>query len=207
MPSWSDSWNTIKFITHLHGSDSVVSFVDMQGVFLIVECKHKTPPNSIWAFTVYFGSYHFALSGSKKTNHNQTKGLWLKQIFTVHSTVSLVSKESRKGGSLMFKTLDRDRIYQFKRWPVVTWSVVLLSNTIDVRLHVNSAKTKSSDLLEPFSPSPSSTPTPVQVTLRTELFFFNTKHFWFATDQMRYSLKHGFLSQPSVTSIGIVRAL
>lgn len=174
----------------------------MQSVFLIVECKYKTPPNSTWADTVCFGKYHFALSGSKKTNHNQTKGLWLKQIFTVHSIVSSVSKESRKGGSLVFITLDRDRIYQFKRWPVVTWSIVLLSNTIDVRLQVNRAKKKSCDLLEPSSPFPSSTPTPVQVTLTTELFFFNTKHFWFATDQMRYSLI------PSVTSIGIaLRAL
>jgi hypothetical protein len=65
------------------------------------------------------------------------------------------------------------------------------------RLQAKATNMKSCNLLEPFSSVPFSSPVPAQVTSNLQSFFFNTKQFLFATDQMRYS------SVPTTTGIAV----
>ena len=177
-------WDNIKFITHLLSSDSVILF--HQDVFLCIEFKLKIPLNRSWAWG-FLSSFHSALIVSEKIKRREIKGV---VKHTLHLIVTPVSKEARKDGGQMFRALDADKKQKFHipvewLWCAVELRSWLANFMVKYVTRLSTTNVKSCDLLD--SNGPSSTPSPAKVTLTPELSFFNTKHFWFAANQMRCS--------------------
>ena len=74
-------WKKPRLITHLQCNYSTIVY--MQGVFLVVECKHNPPTNCVRTSIMCFLNFHDTLIVTKKRKPRQIKGLLYNFTFKV----------------------------------------------------------------------------------------------------------------------------
>ena len=100
----------IHNITHLSGSDSVITISYNQDIVLSAEIKRRAPSRK--RGLAFLLNFHFALIVSEKIKRREVKGVVIKH--NLYLIVSSVTKEVRKGGDQTFKALDPDKTQKFQ---------------------------------------------------------------------------------------------